>query len=158
MDCLHEIFERMPVKSEQVVIEMTEQSVLKEVEKVREAMEMLRSKGIKFAIDDMGGGSVSLREVAFLQPDFIKFDGSLIRNIDQDETKQKILLSLLVFAKSLQAKTTAEGIETKSEMQYLQKTGVDYGQGYYIAKPWKTSFTSQGKKTYKMPKTFLKTP
>jgi len=143
--CLKELLRRCPVKTSQIVIEMTEQSVLKELDKVCESIKFLRSKGTKFAIDDMGGGAVSLREVTILQPDFIKFDGSLIRDIDKNENKQKILLSLLVFAKSLKAETTAEGIETKAEMGYLQKTGVDFGQGYYIAKPWRTSFTSKEK-------------
>ena len=83
----------------------------------------------------MGGGSVSLRETAILLPDAIKFDGSLIRGIESNAIKQKILVSLLVFARGIRAKVVAEGIETQEELQYLARTGVDYGQGFLIAKP-----------------------
>ncbi len=138
--CLSDILAVSSIGLDQIVIELTEQSLLSEIDQVLVAFEELRVRGIHFAIDDMGGGQVSLRETANLRPHYIKFDRSLIRDIDKQENKQKILFSLLVFARGINARVTAEGIETKAEMDYLEKSGIDYGQGFYIARPQKLNF------------------
>lgn len=118
-----------------IVIEMTEQSILRSFDKVRDALAELRQKGVAFAIDDVGGGAVSLRDVAVLKPDYIKFDRSLIRQIDISTTKQQIVLSMILFAKGIRAQTTAEGIETREEYEAVRMCGVNIAQGYYFAKP-----------------------
>ncbi len=120
-----------------IVIELTEQSILRSFEKVRDALFELKEQGMSVAIDDVGGGAVSLRDVAILKPDYIKFDRSLIRQIDTNTTKQKIVLSMILFADGIHAITTAEGIETKEEFDTVQNLGVSLGQGYYFAKPGK---------------------
>jgi diguanylate cyclase (GGDEF)-like protein len=118
-----------------IVIEVTEQSILRSFDKVREALLELKNQGVCVAIDDLGGGAVSLRDVAILKPDYIKFDRSLIRQIDSSITKQQIILSLILFANGIHAITTAEGIETKREYETLRMCGIGLGQGYYFAKP-----------------------
>lgn len=118
-----------------VVIEITEQSLIKQSSQVRSVMEGLVAKGVQIALDDAGGGSVSLREAAELKPHYIKFDKSIIRDIHSSDAKRKILLSLSVFARSMNATTVAEGIETEAEWLYLKQAGVDLAQGYFIAKP-----------------------
>ncbi len=118
-----------------IVIELTEQSILRSFEKVRDALLELKKKGVSVAIDDLGGGAVSLRDVAVLRPDYIKFDRSLIRQIDVSTTKQQIVLSMILFAKGINAQTTAEGIETLEEYEAVKMCGVNLGQGYYFAKP-----------------------
>ncbi len=118
-----------------IVIEVTEQSILRSFEKIRDALYELKSQGVSVAIDDVGGGAVSLRDVAVLKPDYIKFDRSLIRQIDTNITKQQIVLSMILFANGIKAQTTAEGIETKEEYETVLMCGVDLGQGYYFARP-----------------------
>lgn len=118
-----------------IVIEVTEQSILRSFDKVRGALLELKEQGVSVAIDDVGGGAVSLRDVAVLKPDYIKFDRSLIRQIDVSTTKQQIVLSLILFAKGIHAETTAEGIETKEEYETMLMCGVKFGQGYYFARP-----------------------
>jgi EAL domain-containing protein (putative c-di-GMP-specific phosphodiesterase class I)/GGDEF domain-containing protein len=118
-----------------LVIEVTEQSILRSFDKVRDALLELKQKGVSVAIDDVGGGAVSLRDVAVLKPDYIKFDRSLIRQIDISTTKQQIVLSMILFAKGIHALTTAEGIETREEYEAVLMCGVNLGQGYYFAKP-----------------------
>lgn len=118
-----------------IVIEVTEQSILRSFDKVRDALLELKEQGVSVAIDDVGGGAVSLRDVAVLKPDYIKFDRSLIRQIDVSTTKQQIVLSMILFAKGIHAQTTAEGIETKQEYETVLMCGVNLGQGYYFAKP-----------------------
>ena len=118
-----------------IVIEVTEQSSLRSFDKVREALLELKEQGVSVAIDDMGGGAVSLRDVAVLKPDYIKFDRSLIRQIDASTTKQQIVLSMILFAQGIHAMTTAEGIETREEYETARMCGVNLGQGYFFAKP-----------------------
>ncbi len=118
-----------------IVIEVTEQSILRSFLKMREALEELRGQGVSVAIDDVGGGAVSLRDVALLKPDYIKFDRSLMRQIDASTTKQQIVLSMILFSNGIGATTAAEGIETKKEYQTLLMCGIALGQGYFFAKP-----------------------
>lgn len=118
-----------------IVIEITEQSILRSFDKVREALAELKEQGVSVAIDDLGGGAVSLRDVAVLKPDFIKFDRSLIRQIDVSTVKQQILLSLILFARGIGALTVAEGIETREEYETTQACGIYISQGHYFAKP-----------------------
>ena len=118
-----------------IVIEVTEQSILRSFDKVRDALMELKEQGVSVAIDDVGGGAVSLRDVAVLKPDYIKFDRSLIRQIDVSTTKQQIVLSMILFAKGIHAQTTAEGIETKQEYETVLMCGANLGQGYYFARP-----------------------
>lgn len=120
-----------------IVIEVTEQSILRSFDKVREALLELKEQGVSVAIDDVGGGAVSLRDVAILKPDYMKFDRSLIRQIDSNITKQQIVLSLKLFANGIQAKATAEGIETKEEYEAVLLCGIELAQGYYFARPGK---------------------
>ena len=118
-----------------IVIEVTEQSILRSFDKVRKALLELKEQGVSVAIDDVGGGAVSLRDVAVLKPDYIKFDRSLIRQINVSTTKQQIVLSMILFANGIHAQTTAEGIETKEEYETVLMCGVNLGQGYYFARP-----------------------
>jgi len=120
-----------------IVIEVTEQSLLRSFDRVREALLELKEQGVSVAIDDVGGGAVSLRDVAILKPDYMKFDRSLIRQIDASATKQQIVVSMKVFANGIQAMTTAEGIETKQEYEAVLACGINLGQGYYFARPGK---------------------
>lgn len=124
---------RLPFRN--IVIEVTEQSLLRSFDKVRDALIGLKEQGVAVAIDDVGGGAVSLRDVAVLKPDYIKFDRSLIRQIDLNPTKQQIVLSMILFARAINARTTAEGIETAEEYAAVLNCGVDLGQGYYFARP-----------------------
>lgn len=118
-----------------IVIEVTEQSILRSFDKIRDALMELKEQGVSVAIDDVGGGAVSLRDVAILKPNYIKFDRSLIRQIDTSTTKQQIVLSMILFAKGINAITTAEGIQTKEEYEAVLNCGASLGQGYFFAKP-----------------------
>lgn len=133
--CLDGIWSESFFDTRRIVIEITEQSLVRQSAELRRAMEELTVRGTQLALDDAGGGSVSLREAAELRPHYIKLDKSIIRDIHVSEAKQKIVLSLSVFAKSMGALTVAEGIETPEEWNYLKGSGVDLGQGYFIAKP-----------------------
>ncbi len=127
--------DRGNVRLGDLVIEVTEQSILREFDKLSHALSELRHHGASVAIDDLGGGAVSLRDVAILKPDFIKFDRSLVRQIDKSVTKQQIILSMILFANGIHAATTAEGIETQRECETVMMCGIGLAQGYFFAKP-----------------------
>jgi len=134
-DALAQIWNFKDLEPERLVIEITEQSLMRELAQLNESIQSLRGRGIQIALDDAGGGSVSLREAAELKPDYAKFDQSLIQGVATSEMKQKILSSLIVFFKGIGSQTVAEGIETVTDWDYLTRQGIEYGQGYYIAKP-----------------------
>lgn len=68
-------------------------------------------------------------------PDYVKIDMSIVRGIDKDENRQKILKNLISYSNERNIKVIAEGVEMKGEMETLINLGVDYMQGYYISKP-----------------------
>ena len=138
----HLFSEKGAIGFKSIVIEITEESILGSFQKMRETLSELKDQGASVAIDDIGGGAVSLRDVAILKPDYLKFDRSLIRQIDKNTTKQRIVLSMLLFASGIGATTTAEGIETKEEYEAVLACGVHLGQGYYFARPAKQFITA----------------
>ena len=91
--------------------------------------------GVHLAIDDAGAGFASLRHVLRLEPDLIKLDRSITRNIDTRVRHQSLAAALLTFAAGTSASIVAEGIETAEELATLKRLGVPYGQGYYLGRP-----------------------
>ncbi|MBI4180027.1 EAL domain-containing response regulator [bacterium] len=118
-----------------IVIEMTERAAIKDAEQLREVIEFLKKKGFRIAIDDLGSGYTSLGLIASLEPDYIKFDMSLIRGIERSPTKQALLKTLAQFTQDIGATSVAEGIETQEELDVVREFRCDLCQGYYFAKP-----------------------
>ncbi|AFL99591.1 diguanylate cyclase (GGDEF) domain-containing protein [Desulfitobacterium dehalogenans ATCC 51507] len=121
-----------------VVLEITERSAIENYETFREALEHYRKQGYLIALDDVGAGYSSLQSIAELHPDFLKIDRSLIQGIHLDPTKWALLETFVTFSRRIGCRILAEGVETPEEMQTVVQLGVDYVQGYFIAKP---SFT-----------------
>jgi EAL domain-containing protein (putative c-di-GMP-specific phosphodiesterase class I) len=118
-----------------LVIEVNETAVA-EVAKMALMAHRLSDMGIKFAYDDFGAGQSRLNELAEVPPDFVKFDMSLIRNIDQaSTTKQNMLARLVHMVKDLGAVTVAEGVETEGEAVLCQHLGFQLCQGYLTGRP-----------------------
>ncbi len=89
----------------------------------------------KLAIDDYGSGYNSEATLLKVQPDYVKIDMGLIRDIDQDPNRQQLVANLVAFCHSREIKIIAEGIENANELAMLISLRVDYLQGYYLAKP-----------------------
>ncbi len=94
-----------------------------------------RDAGFRVALDDLGAGFGSLNLLTELRPDFVKLDMRLVRDVDRDPYKAGILAKLLEMARDLGVGTIAEGIETEAESAWVHDHGVDYLQGYLIARP-----------------------
>ncbi len=86
-------------------------------------------------MDDVGTGYSNLTSLAEIEPDYLKFDNVFVRGIDRRSSKQDLLEALLSFARKMNTKVIAEGIETREELKILQTLGVPFGQGFLLARP-----------------------
>jgi EAL domain-containing protein (putative c-di-GMP-specific phosphodiesterase class I)/GGDEF domain-containing protein len=119
----------------QVVLEVTERVAMTERRAHQAILHNLKRSGFGIAIDDMGAGYSSLQAVVELEPDYLKFDTSLVRNIDKSLIKRSLLETLVEISQKIGALVVAEGIEARSEFTTLRDFGVPLGQGHYLAPP-----------------------
>jgi len=119
----------------QVVLELTERSSIDDFEAAKKILAHYRSQGYEIAIDDAGAGYSSLQSIVELSPDYIKVDRSLVRMADKDEMKKHMLRTFVRFAKKMNIRTVAEGVERPEELRLLRAMGFDYAQGYLIGRP-----------------------
>jgi len=118
-----------------VVLEITERASLDHVKDVRARIATLRQNGFRIAIDDLGAGYAGLTSFATLEPEFVKLDMALVRDVHRIPTKEKLLRSMTTLCKELGIKVVAEGVETREECEVLVSAGCDFLQGYLFAKP-----------------------
>jgi EAL domain-containing protein (putative c-di-GMP-specific phosphodiesterase class I) len=95
----------------------------------------MRQYGCKIAIDDFGSGFSSMENILKLKPEYIKIDGSLIKNLDISEGSRMIVEAIVNMSKGFHAKTIAEYVESEMIQDIVISLGVDYLQGYYLGKP-----------------------
>ncbi|MBB6691208.1 EAL domain-containing protein [Cohnella xylanilytica] len=119
----------------QVVLELTERSSIDDFEEAKKILRHYRSQGYEIAIDDAGAGYSSLQSIVELSPDYIKVDKSLVQNADRDEMKKQMLRTFVRFAKRMNIRTVAEGIERPEELRLARRVGIDFGQGYLLGRP-----------------------
>jgi EAL domain-containing protein (putative c-di-GMP-specific phosphodiesterase class I) len=118
-----------------LVIEITEHAQVDDYEALREALAPLRDRGAQLAIDDVGAGFANLRHILRLAPDIVKLDLSLTQEIARDPACEALASSLVGFASGVGASIAAEGISSDEELQLLRTLGVEYGQGFHLARP-----------------------
>ena len=123
------------VDARRVVLEITEHASVENYDELCSALCKLRELGAMVAIDDAGAGFASFRHILNLEPDVIKLDLSLTRNIDTRPRHQRLARSLVTFAADTGAHVLAEGIEDSAELEALTDLGVSFGQGYYLGRP-----------------------
>ncbi len=117
------------------VLEITERTAIKDFKRFRSSLEQLKTLGLRIAVDDAGSGYSSLQAIAEFKPEFVKFDISIIKNIDKDRVKRSLVETLLKFSQEAGSLAIAEGIEREEEYRILTELGVEYGQGYLFAHP-----------------------
>ncbi len=111
------------------------ESEVENYEALKEFIKKMKKYGIKFAIDDFGSGYSNFSRVLKLDIDYLKIDGSLIKNIVEDKDSQLIVKTIISFAKSSNKKTVAEFVHSKEVFEMTKAMGVDYFQGYYLSEP-----------------------
>jgi EAL domain-containing protein (putative c-di-GMP-specific phosphodiesterase class I) len=121
--------------ADKVVLEITERASLGQIENVRTTVARLRERGFRIAVDDLGAGYAGLNSFALLEPEIVKLDMTLVRDIDQSPVKQKLVRSMTALCRDMGMLIVAEGIETVAERDALLDIGCDLLQGYLIARP-----------------------
>lgn len=120
---------------ERLVFEIVESESIENFDIVLDFIKKVKAYGCKIAIDDFGTGYSNFEYLLKLKADFIKIDGSLIKNIDKDILSEKVCRNIVNFAKDLGMKTIAEFVENESILQKVKELGIDYSQGYYFSAP-----------------------
>jgi EAL domain-containing protein (putative c-di-GMP-specific phosphodiesterase class I)/CheY-like chemotaxis protein len=118
-----------------VILEITERASLAEVRDVRSRVAELRTLGFRIAIDDLGAGYAGLGSFALLEPEVVKIDMALVRDVDKQPMKRKLIGSLASFCKDMGMLVVGEGVETREERDTLIEVGCVLLQGYLIGKP-----------------------
>jgi EAL domain-containing protein (putative c-di-GMP-specific phosphodiesterase class I) len=121
--------------SSRIVLEITERASLDQIPNAYAAIAQLRKCGYRIAIDDLGAGYSGLSSFAELEPEFVKFDMSLVREIDKRATKQRLVAAISAMCKGLGTRVVAEGVETESERKTLIELGCELLQGHLFARP-----------------------
>lgn len=118
-----------------VTFELLESEKVMDFKKVVRFFEEIKRYDVKVAIDDFGSGFSNFSYMTKLSPDYIKIDGSLIKDIDTDKNAQIVVETIVSFSKKLGIKTIAEYVHSSSVLSTVKSMGIDYSQGFYIDKP-----------------------
>ena len=118
-----------------VILEVTERAAIEEIDDVERRVSRLREFGFRIAVDDLGAGYAGLSSFALLEPEIVKLDVSLLRDIDQSPVKQKLVASMTSLCKDMGFLVVAEGIETAAERDCVVALGCDLLQGFLFARP-----------------------
>ena len=121
--------------ADRIVLELTERASLESVEGLDRHVAALRARGYRIAIDDLGAGYAGLSSFAMLDPDLVKLDMSLVRNVHESPTKRRLVESLQQACSDLGVPMVAEGVETAEERDALVAAGCDLFQGFFFARP-----------------------
>lgn len=132
---IESLLQRKKLKSGQLTIEVTESVAVTDLAQMNQWMQRLRELGCRFALDDFGVGFSTFSNLRAIPVDWVKIDGSFVRNIDGDIVSRKLVASINSVAHSLDKKVVAEWVGSASAVRYLADLGVEYGQGYYLGQP-----------------------
>ncbi|MDE6885623.1 MAG: EAL domain-containing protein [Helicobacteraceae bacterium] len=121
-----------------IIAEITEQESVEDFDSVSNFIANIKELGVKVALDDFGSGYSTFSVLMKLPIDFLKIDGSLIKNIDKDNNARVIVQTIVQFTKQLNIYTIAEFVSSKEIYDVVKSIGIDFAQGYYVGKPMKT--------------------
>jgi EAL domain-containing protein (putative c-di-GMP-specific phosphodiesterase class I) len=128
-----ELLRELPL--ERVLLELSEHDPVEDYDALLAVLAPFRAAGLRLAIDDVGAGFSSLRHIVVTTPDVIKIDRSIVSGLDADPVLTTLVRSLVEFARGIDARVVAEGVETAAEADVLRSLDVDYGQGWHFGRP-----------------------
>ncbi|HXK12194.1 MAG TPA: EAL domain-containing protein [Vicinamibacteria bacterium] len=132
---LIDFLDRAQVRPERIVIEITEEEVIENHGIFRDTMAYFSDLGMSFAVDDVGAGYSGLDTISNLRPAYLKIDMKLVHEVNINPVNRSMVKAIIHLGHGINAKVIAEGIEKEEESQVLRAMGVDYGQGYHLARP-----------------------
>ena len=118
-----------------IVLEITERAALDEIPEVRSRIVALKQLGFRIALDDLGAGYAGLTSFSVLEPHIVKLDMSLVRGVDKEPIKRRLIESMARVCKDSGILVVAEGVETSAERDAVVELGCDLLQGYLIGRP-----------------------
>lgn len=129
------LIESSGIDPRRIIIEVTETALMQDYEQVQESLRILRSMGLKVALDDFGSGQSSLSYVHQLSLDKIKIDRGFIRNIATQQNARNIVKTVIDLCRNLKFDCVVEGVETAEQVDIIGRLGCSTMQGYFFAKP-----------------------
>jgi diguanylate cyclase (GGDEF)-like protein/PAS domain S-box-containing protein len=124
-----------------ICFEVTESSVVANLDHARRFIEVLHGMGCEFALDDFGSGLSSFTYLKTLPMDYLKIDGSFIRNLAADTVNQALVAAMIELSRSLKFRVVAEQVEDQSSLDTVKSMGIDFVQGFVIGRPQPLSIT-----------------
>jgi len=137
-----ECLDRTGVSPDRICFEVTENSVITNIEHARRFIGVLHGMGCQFALDDFGRGLSSFANLKNLQLDYLKIDGYFIRNLASDSVNQAMVTAMIKLARSLNFQVIAEHVEDLAAADSARRMGVDFLQGYQTGRPQPLPLTS----------------
>lgn len=131
---LEEMLEHYGV-GDKVILELLESEGIENFEAVEAFITKMKGYGCRIAIDDFGTGYSNFGYLMRLRADFIKIDGSMIRQLEHDRNARIIVETIVGFAKRMGIETVAEFVENDSIFAIVREIGIDYAQGYHFSPP-----------------------
>ncbi|MEA3330637.1 MAG: EAL domain-containing protein [Campylobacterota bacterium] len=132
---LHNLLQENSKDAHRIVFELLEDEQIKDFKLIKDFVSDIKSYGAKIAIDDFGAGYSNFERLLDYQPDILKIDGSLIKNIETNSYSLSVVKTIIAFAKEQNIKIIAEYVENENIYNILSSLDVDYSQGYYFGKP-----------------------
>jgi EAL domain-containing protein (putative c-di-GMP-specific phosphodiesterase class I) len=118
-----------------ICFEVTESSVVANLDHARRFIEVLHGMGCEFALDDFGSGLSSFSNLKTLPMDYLKIDGSFMRNLAGDSVNQAVVAAMIELSRSLNFRVVAEQVEDQSSLDTARSMGIDFIQGFIIGRP-----------------------
>jgi EAL domain-containing protein (putative c-di-GMP-specific phosphodiesterase class I) len=134
-DCVRDELDASGIDPTHLTLEVTEETVIADPERVAERLDRLRAIGVVVSIDDFGAGHSSSRRVVDLRASELKLDRRLVSPLDGEEAKEEAIGAIIDFARERGMRTVGEGVETRAQLERLRGFGCDRAQGYLIAHP-----------------------
>ncbi len=144
---LFKLLKENPDTAKRVTLELLEDEAIENDTVFEAFIQKVREYGVKIAIDDFGSGYSNFQRIMRISPDFVKIDGSIIKNIATDQKSQVLTSVIHTFSQSLNIKTVAEFVSSEEIFRKIQEIGIDYAQGYFIAEPHDKLVTLQSHPT-----------
>jgi EAL domain-containing protein (putative c-di-GMP-specific phosphodiesterase class I) len=135
LDFIVEQADRWSVHHDHIILEVTETAVMRDERRAEAMISDMRAAGFKVAMDDFGSGATSLKRVRSLAFDYLKLDGSLVKDLATNEADREFVAVLARLAHDAGLQIVAEFVQDQETLDFLGKCGVDYAQGYFIGKP-----------------------
>ena len=135
LDFILSALERYRAPAECLCFEITETAAIANLNQAMRFMERLKAAGCSFALDDFGSGLSSFGYLKTLPVDYLKIDGSFIRDLSQDPIARAMVVSINSIGHEMKLKTVAEFVEDAETLERLREIGVDFVQGYHLGRP-----------------------